>query len=248
MTNSADNRHLVSGMHSRGKLPHLKREGGTYFVTFRQAGTLPKELILRLKRERDAMIEQAKAAKRLLTWHEQEELFRWYANRVDKHLDAGHGVCHLSDPELAGLVVKAIQHFEGHRYELRAWVVMPNHVHAVVWPIPGQALSNILHSWKSYTAHEINRRLTTKLVPFWQRESYDHLIQNEVDLHQCCHYALMNPVKACLCAQPQDWPWSSGFARRRSSDASSGAVPVLRRVPTGGGTPLALAGVDTCAT
>ncbi|MBI4327412.1 MAG: hypothetical protein HY674_19435, partial [Chloroflexi bacterium] len=64
--------HLVSGFHSRGVLPHLKREGGTYFVTFRQAGTLPKEVLLRLKQERDAILQQAEAAKRPLTWHEQE--------------------------------------------------------------------------------------------------------------------------------------------------------------------------------
>ena len=74
----ADKEHLVSGLHSRGVLPHLKREGGTYFVTFRQAGTLPKEVLLQLKQEREAILRQAEAAKRPLTWHEQEELFRWY--------------------------------------------------------------------------------------------------------------------------------------------------------------------------
>jgi hypothetical protein len=64
--------HLVSGFHSRGVLPHLKREGGTYFVTFRQAGTLPKDVLLRFKAEREAIIKHAQAAKRPLTWHEQE--------------------------------------------------------------------------------------------------------------------------------------------------------------------------------
>jgi hypothetical protein len=85
----SDKEHLVAGLHSRGSLPHLKREGGTYFVTFRQAGTLPKEVLLRFKQEREAILQQAEAAKRPLTWHEQEELFRWYSSRVDKHLDAG---------------------------------------------------------------------------------------------------------------------------------------------------------------
>src|SRR5438094_1870682 len=118
---------LVDGFHFRGTLPHLKKESGTYFVTFREAGTLPKEVLLRFKQERDAILQQAMAAKRPLTWHEQEELFRWYSNRLDKYLDAGHGVCYLRNPELAGLVADAIRFFEGQRYELRAWVVMPNH-------------------------------------------------------------------------------------------------------------------------
>ena len=67
---------LLSGFHFRGVLPHLKREGGTYFVTFRQAGTLPQSVLLRFKQERDVILRQATAAKRPLNWHEQEELFQ----------------------------------------------------------------------------------------------------------------------------------------------------------------------------
>src|SRR5262245_36484669 len=83
--------HLVSGFHTRNTLPHLKREGGTYFVTFRLEGTLPAELIQQLKHERAAIVKHAIAANRPLTWHEREELFRWYSSRVDSYLDAGHG-------------------------------------------------------------------------------------------------------------------------------------------------------------
>ena len=253
---------LVSGFHFRGVLPHLKKEGGTYFVTFREAGTLPKEVLLRFKQERDAILQQALAAKRPLTWHEQEELFRWYSNHVDKYLDAGHGECHLRHQEFAGLVAGAFGFFEGQRYELRAWVVMPNHAHVVVWPMPGHALSDILHSWKSYTAHEINKRLPKKIVPFWQSESYEHLICDDDELHRCCHYTLMNPVNARLCARPVDWRWSSAHVAQPTGDvaqpspaASSSTVPVreagARDTPpkdSGGGTPPKLAGGDACAT
>src|SRR5947208_17164487 len=114
--------HLVSGFHTRNVLPHLKREGGAYFVTFRLAGTLPAELIQRLKRERELIIQQALMAKRPLTWHEQEELFRWYSSRVDAYLDAGHGECFLKRPDIADLVAGALKFFDGERYELRAWV------------------------------------------------------------------------------------------------------------------------------
>jgi putative transposase len=261
MADSTDKRHLVSGFHSRGVLPHLKREGGTYFVTFRQAGTLPHDVLLGFKQQRDLIIQQAEAAKRPLTWHEQEELFRWYSSRVDKYLDAGHNTCYLRDPELASLVAGAIQFFGGQRYELRALVVMPNHAHVVVWPMPGHTLSDILHSWKSFTSHEINKRLSAKVVPFWQSESYEHLIRDDEDLHRCCHYTLMNPVNAGLCARPEAWPWSSGHiaqpsvVSQPSMAASSGTVPVpgtdavkQRTTRTGGETPPELAGGDACGT
>jgi REP element-mobilizing transposase RayT len=210
MPNEPANR-LTAGFHSRNVLPHIKREGGTYFVTFRQHGTLPREIVLGLKQERERIIEHAKAAKRPLTWHEQEEVFRWYSNRVDKYLDDARGVCHLRNPELANLVVGAIRFFDCDRYELRSWVVMPNHVHAVVRPNRMHTLSDTLHARKSFTAHEINKRLPRKIVPFWQSESYDHLIRDDEDLHRCCHYTTMNPVNAGLCKKPEQWKWSSAY-------------------------------------
>jgi putative DNA methylase len=109
---------------------------------------------------------------------------------------------------------------------------MPSHAHVVVWPVPGHTLSEILHSWKSFTAHEIGKRLTQKVVPFWQAESYDHLIRHEEDLQRCCHYTTMNPVNAGLCARPEDWRWSSAHAAppptvpQPSPAAGSGTVPV----------------------
>ena len=216
MNHSQPNRHLLAGLHARGGLPHLKREGGTYFVTFRQAGTLPRDVLLRFKGERETILKHAEAAKRSLTWHEREALFRWYSQRVDKYLDAGHGTCHLRDPALADIVGAAIPFFEGQRYDIPAWVVMPNHAHAVVRPLPGHTLSDILHSWKSFTSHEINKRLPEKVVPFWQAESFDHLIRGDDDLHGCCRYTVMNPVDAGLCPRPEDWKWSSAYRARRA--------------------------------
>jgi REP element-mobilizing transposase RayT len=203
-------RRLTVGFHHRDHLPHLKREGGTYFVTFRLAGSLPADEVERLKRERELLVQQAFEAKRPLTWHEQEELFRWYSTRVDNYLDAGHGDCFLRQPKIAGLVAGAIQHFAGQRYELRAWVVMPNHVHAALRPQAGYTLSQILKSWKGYSASEANRFLDRE-GKFWQTEFYDHLIRDDVDLQRCCHYTIMNPVNARLCEHPEDWPWSSAY-------------------------------------
>jgi REP element-mobilizing transposase RayT len=239
--------HLVSGFHFRGQLPHLKREGGTYFITFRLAGTLPKDLLVRFRYERDAILKHARAAKRPLTWHEQEELFRWYSSRVDKYLDKGHGECYLGRKEVGDTVAGALCFFHGQRYTLHAWVVMPNHVHLVVRPQPPHILSDILHSWKSFTSHRINNMLPEKVVPFWQNESYDHLIRDDDDLHRFCHYTTANPVVAGLCARPEDWPWSSAHVAQPSPAAGSRTVPV-RGATSGGETPPKPAGEDARST
>ena len=204
-----DPRRLVSGFHSRGKLPHLKREGAVYFVTFRLADSLPREIVEKLKHEREVIIQQALAAKRSLTWHEELQVFAWYSEQVEAFLNAGAGECLLRQPNLAELVARAVNFFVGERYDLHAWVVMPNHVHAVVWPYPGHTLSRILHSWKSYTASEANKRLQRGGKHFWQKESYDHWIRDDIERVRLCAYVTNNPVKARLCARPEDWPWSS---------------------------------------
>lgn len=165
--------------------------------------------MFRLKQEREAILQRAAVANRPLTWQEQTELFNWYADRVDSYLDAGHGDCWLGRPEIAELVADALRHFEGQRYKLSAWVVMPNHVHAVLRPEPPHTLSEILKSWKGYTAVHANRLLGRAGNIFWQKESYDHCCRDEVDSARCCAYIIMNPVTADLCQHPEDWKWSS---------------------------------------
>ncbi len=200
---------LVSGLHFRGKLPHLKNEGAVYFVTFRLGDSLPAHEIARLKHERAVILEQARAAKSPLTWHAEEQLLAWYCDKVEALLDAGHGACWLSQPDVARLVADAVKHFAGQRYELRAWVVMPNHVHVVVWPMPGHTLSDILHSWKSFTSKQANKRLRRVGETFWQGESFDHWIRDDAERERLVAYVENNPVKAGFCQRREDWKWSS---------------------------------------
>jgi REP element-mobilizing transposase RayT len=208
---------LVAGLHFRGKLPHLKREGVVYFVTFRLADSLPAHEVARLKHERKAMTEQARAAKSPLTWHEEQQLLAWYCDKVEALLDAGQGACWLSKPEIAGLVAGALRHFDGQRYELYSWVVMPNHVHVIVWPMPGHNLSDVLHSWKSFTSSKANQMLNRVQKGFWQTESFDHWIRDDEERARLVAYVENNPVKARFCKTPGDWKWSSANGRRTSS-------------------------------
>jgi REP element-mobilizing transposase RayT len=200
---------LISGFHFRGHLPHLKREGATYFVTFRLADSLPAHEIARLKQERQRILEHARAGKAPLTWHEEQNLLAWYCDKVEGLLDAGMGACWLSKPEIAALVSNAFKFFADQRYRLHAWVVMPNHAHAVFWPFEGESVSEILHSWKSYTSKEAKKILQRDASSFWQAESFNHWIRDDDERGRLVTYVQNNPVKACLCSSPEDWKWSS---------------------------------------
>jgi REP element-mobilizing transposase RayT len=208
---------LVAGLHFRGRLPHLKKEGAIYFVTFRLGDSLPSHEIARLKHERALMLEQARAARHLLTWREEQQLLAWYCDKVEALLDAGHGACWLSKLEVADVVASAIRFFVGQRYDLHGRVVMPNHVHIVLWPHPGHTLSDILHSWKSYTSKQANHLLRRTGETFWQKESFDHWIRDDAERVRLVAFVENNPVKARLCRCPEEWKWSSAHERLRKA-------------------------------
>jgi len=133
------------------------------------------------------------------------------------------GSCMLKEPNLARIVQDALLHFEGQRYLLSAWCIMPNHVHLVVTSLPGHDLSTILHSWKSFSANGINRR-QGKTGPLWERESFNHMIRSEDHWRLFVQYIEENPVEAKLCGFPAEWPFSScgagppGSVRQRAPD------------------------------
>jgi REP element-mobilizing transposase RayT len=118
------------------------------------------------------------------------------------------GSCVLRRPEAAAIVQNAMCHFNGERYRLAAWCVMPNHVHAVFQPISDFKVKDILHSWKSFTANEINALLGLT-GPLWEMESFDHLIRSPEDLDRFIEYTEQNPVAAGFVTAANDWPYSS---------------------------------------
>jgi REP element-mobilizing transposase RayT len=177
-------------------------------VTFRLFDSLPRSILeqwrqeLSQRPEKDAETEERK--------------------RIEAHLDRGEGSAWMKDAPIAAVVQDAMLYFDCVRYHLQAWVVMPNHVHAMVTPSGVWELGQILHSWKSYTATECNR-LLGRSGRFWQKESFDRYVRDEKHYHQAVSYIETNPVKAGLCKTPEDWKWSS--ARRRNLGAHASCVP-----------------------
>ena len=183
-------------------LPHWTTHGAAYAVTFRLADSLPSHVLHTWRQEREGIVRQAQEQDRPLTAQEERELHRLHSMRIETFLDSGQGACHLAKAEIASLVHESLQHFDGRRYDLIAWCIMPNHVHVIVRPFDGYDLAGILHSWKSFTGKQANRLLGATGA-FWQDEYYDHLIRDEQDFRGQLNYVLDNSDRAGL----QDWPW-----------------------------------------
>ena len=120
---------------------------------------------------------------------------------------------------VANLVAEAIVAGDSQRqfYDLRAWVVMPNHVHLLILP---KVKVPVLMRWlKGSTARSANRVLGRTGHPFWQDESYDHYLRSGTPINRTIAYIERNPVSAGLVRAPELWPCSSAVGP--SSDSRS---------------------------
>ena len=129
---------------------------------------------------------------------------------MDSLLDrSSTGPLYLRRPEIALLAVDAIQHGQDslNMYQLHAYAVMPNHVHLLI--TPHLELARITHSLKRFTARAANLVLCQTGQPFWQDESYDHLVRDANEFDRIEAYIENNPVRAGLVADPGEFAWSS---------------------------------------
>src|SRR5882724_5564239 len=171
-------------------------EGGeiAQTVTFRLFDSLPQSLLAEWRNELD----------KLPARESNMELRK----RIEAHLDRGEGLAWMKNPDVANVIQDALLFFDSERYHLQAWVVMPNHVHALLTPIKDWELGAILHAWKSFTANECNKVLGLR-GNFWQPDFFDRYVRDERHYHNAITYIHDNPVKAGLCKKPEDWKWSS---------------------------------------
>jgi len=195
---------------SRGYLPHLDKPGMTQSITFRLADSIPTEVLTAWKTELALTGGEAADDPRCAELRE----------RIERYADQGHGACWLRDERVAEQVENALMHFDGERYRLLAWSVMPNHVHALIETLPGFPLGDIVHSWKSFTAKQANK-LLDRAGEFWMPDYFDRYIRDEKHLAAVTDYIEQNPVKAGLVRSAGDWRWSS------ASKKTAGGTPAL---------------------
>ncbi len=189
-------------LRTRGYLPHYEIDGATYFVTFHLADSLPCAVLRELVAQRDEAISRIRHQHKGAFAAEKLRIMEAHNCRIEEWLHKGIGSCHLAVPDVAAVVAASLRFFDGERYKLDAWCVMPNHVHVVFCAFTGFGLDKILHSWKSYTANKANRILG-RSETFWAREYYDRVVRDWEDYEARVQYVLDNPKKAGL----EDWEW-----------------------------------------
>jgi carbamoylphosphate synthase large subunit/REP element-mobilizing transposase RayT len=178
----------------RRNLPHWEQSGATYFVTLRLADAVPQPVMQQWKEELEIWLKFHPEPWDATTKYEYQKRFQ---DNREQWLDQGHGGCLLKDADVSAIVVESMRHFDRQRYVLDAFVVMPNHVHVLVQLAKNQSLSDILHSWKSFSAKEINRVLG-RTGSVWQEESYDRIVRDFEGLTRYRDYIGRNPENARL--------------------------------------------------
>ena len=181
---------------SRRRLPHIYPDGAWLFVTWHLHGSLPRALY-----PPPGKTSAGKA-------------FVW----MDRFLDTARaGPMFLQRADVAESVVETLRRgCTRGLYDLRAFVVMGNHVHVLIRPL--QEAGRVLQWLKGTSAREANL-LLGRTGPFWQRESYDHWVRDNREFERIADYIEKNPVQAGLAADPAAYPWSSAYGELKFAAA-----------------------------
>jgi hypothetical protein len=195
----------------RRNLPHIQPLNAALFLTFRLAGSLPKEVLGRMLDEKLVL---EKALKNDLT--SRQSRFRSLARRhfamLENWLDkAAIGPTWLADERIAGTVAEALHYRDGKATD---WTLFQScRTMSTLFFAPlatantPESLSSIMHSLKRNTAKRANKVLG-RSGAFWEHESFDHYVRNRSEWLRVTKYVLENPVKAGLVSKWEDWPWN----------------------------------------
>lgn len=179
-----------------GHLSHAEDLHTTQLVTFYLADSFPQRLrpkwerLWKIENERERRIQQ------------------------EAYLDESHGESHLRRNDVAEPVELTLRFYRTERYELKAWIVMHNHVHAL-FKVNLTTTSQIVESWQDETDYTLQRRFCFR-KPFWEKVFWRTLIRDEEHESRAVRYIESNATKAGLAAISTKWPWSSSRLRNKS--------------------------------
>ena len=173
---------------SRHNLPHWGQCSRLVFVTFRLADSLPAEVLAKWSAEREEWLAAHPEPWDAVTAREYSAEF---LGRREHWLDAGHGSCVLAREDCRSAVSDALLHYNGKRYQLHSYVIMPNHVHVLLEIADGDDLSNVVRDWKSFTSKAISKLLGSSGA-IWQSDYFDRLIRNGDHYNNVVSYIRQN--------------------------------------------------------
>ena len=183
--------------------PHWSQAGAIVYITFRTVDSIPKEVLRRWEREKTEWMRIRGHTGHWsdllpgLSRADQELFHEEFSNTRDICLDECHGRCVLRQDRLSKIVADSLLHFDGVRYSMGDFVVMPNHVHLLASFSSEDQMRKQCESWTHYTAVQIHRVLG-ETGPFWQAEPFDHLVRSLEQYEYLRRYIADNPKKANL--------------------------------------------------
>lgn len=167
----------LKGWYKRKNLPHLDCDEVIQFITYRLFDSVPKDQISRWRDE----LEITDLTTRCSTKYKQ------LLKRISEYEDSGYGACYLKNSMIYDIVKNSFLFYDGRKYDLIKWVIMPNHIHIVIKQKPGVSLPTIIQNWKSYTSSEANKILNRK-GEFWMDNYYDTYIRDDEHLEAVIKY------------------------------------------------------------
>ncbi len=187
-------------------LPHWHVDGGIFFVTYSLRDAVPTHQLKAMSKEREHRVHKLEQAGEL-TPKLLREIDDEYLMRADELLDEHWGSRLLEEQAAAEIVAEAFEFFDGERYDLISWVIMPTHIHAALRARLQWRLSDIVGSWKSFTAKEIKKALGLSQKHVWQNDYYDRLVRTVEGLDRTREYIWENPENAGF----EDWEWREQY-------------------------------------
>ena len=191
-------------------LPHLFDRYKPVFITYRLKFSLPHQLMVDYQKQiKDwyAELEDLSEDERKQKLKNKDKrFFDWYDQLLGLSSDIPY-ILHKDG--IREIIQESFHHFDGVRYTLLGYCIMPNHVHVLISPMVQEdgnifSTSHIVYTWKRYTANAINKVLG-KRGNLWQKECYDSLVKDKAGLGRVLEYIVNNPVKANLVKDWRDW-------------------------------------------
>ena len=191
---------------SKRNMPHIDMPGHLTFVTFRLADSMPRDIVEQWHHELVVWFQEhglgGRTIEEVFKADDVDELLknelrRFKNRRWHGHLDDCHGACVLRSKQTRNLVEESFLHFEGDRYDLERFVIMPNHVHLLLQMRPGFPLRKQLTETMRYSGRRVNTLLKQDGA-FWQSEPFDHVVRSEAQFEYLQQYISENPQKAGL--------------------------------------------------
>lgn len=188
------------GTYHRGYLPHRDYPDALQAITFRLADSMPRKVVEAWKEELSLALQSCDLGL-------AAEARRALRQRIARYEDKCLGSCLLRDSTNARIVQNQLIKRHLKDYLLLSWCIMPNHVHVLI-RLKTTSLARLVGAWKGASAFAINRARGSS-GKLWERDYFDRAINTEEHFYRSVNYIHHNPVKAGLCDNPEDWPFSS---------------------------------------